>query len=230
LKRIIKILLRKIGYEIRPLNLNGALNSIDYNTPQGTDKFYGNTRLAEDYIKNNIPVHIQNLISLLQKKKLDFRNKKIIDVGCGTGHCLERLKSLYTNSSLTGIEISDEAIKIAIRFTKDIPILKADILSLPVTDKYDLVLCQQVLEHIPEAEFALIKLWELVAENGYLIITVPDGRLDSFAGHIHFWSKESFMLLLSKTLPAQEIEINHLQDGVSLYALIQKKPGTDDLK
>jgi 2-polyprenyl-3-methyl-5-hydroxy-6-metoxy-1,4-benzoquinol methylase len=221
-KRLIKILLWKLGYEIRPLNLNGALDSIDYNTPQGADKFYENTRLAEDYIRNNVPVHVQNLLSLLHKKKFDFSNKKIIDVGCGTGHCLKRLKSLYANSSLTGIEISHEAIKIAQNILIDIPILKADILNLPITEKYDLVLCQQVLEHIPDAETAVLKLWELVAESGYLIITIPDGRLDSFAGHIHFWSKESFILLLRKLLPSQSIEVNHLQDEVSMYALIQK--------
>lgn len=222
MKRIIKILLRKIGYEIRPLNLNGAADSIEYNTPEGTDKFYGNPKLAQDYIKNNVPIHIRNLEVLLHKKRLDFNNKKIIDVGCGTGHCLKRLKAIYANSSLTGIEISDEALQIAQSTAQDILIVKADILKLSITDKYDLVLCQQVLEHIPDVEVAIFKLWKLVAENGYLIITVPDGRLDSFAGHIHFWSKESFLLLLRKNLPSLTIEVNHLQDGVSIYAFIKK--------
>lgn len=222
LKRIIKLILRKFGYELRPLNLNGALNSFDYNYPEGVNRFYSNSQLASDYIKNNVPVHIKNLVSILQKKKFNLNDKKVIDIGCGTGHCLKRLQILYPEARLSGTEISDEAIKIALQVTNGIPISKTDILE-PLPGQYDFVFCQQVLEHIANVELALSNLWNLTASGGNLIITVPDGRLDSFAGHTHFWSKESLTLLLKKGLPSENIEVDHLPDELSLYALIKKQ-------
>jgi len=222
LKRIIKQILRKIGYEIRPLNLNGAPDSIIYNHPEGADKFYSTNQLAQDYIRKCVPIHINNLVSVLHNKRFNLNKKRVIDIGCGTGHCLKELKMIYPEAILSGTEISGEAIKIALTVTEGVAaISKCDILSIP-TEQYDVVLCQQVLEHIVNVELALQNLWNMTVPGGHLLITIPDGRLDSFAGHIHFWSKESFMLLLKKILLTENIEIGHLPDEVSMYALVEK--------
>ena len=221
MKRIIKLILRKIGYEVKPLKLNGASDSIEYNRADNVNKFYGDKQLATAYIKNNVPIHVKNLVSILQKKKFNLNNKKVIDIGCGTGHCLKELQTVYPEAQLSGIEMSDEAIKIALTVAKGIPIKKTDILE-EMSEHYDLVLCQQVLEHIAYAELALSNLWSLTAAGGFLLITVPDGRLDNFAGHIHFWSKESFELFIKKTISSTDVEIGQLQDEISLYALVKK--------
>jgi 2-polyprenyl-3-methyl-5-hydroxy-6-metoxy-1,4-benzoquinol methylase len=222
LKHIIKYLLRKLGYEIRPLNINGAPDSLVYNSKLHTDLFYSNTNLVKNYIQNNVPIHIKNLLLLLKSKKINLQDKRVIDVGCGTGHCLKELKNTFTSIQLTGIEHSDAAKKIAEATANDIPILVMDLTKQPLQETFDVVLCQQVLEHIPDAELALKHLWQMTAPNGLLLLTVPDGRLDDFAGHIHFWSKESLFLLLNKVLTTEAIEIGHLQDNISLYALIKK--------
>lgn len=214
--------MRKVGYEIRPLNLNGANSSIAYNSKDYVDRFYNDSKFLEDYIKNNVPDHINNLLSLLQKKELNLENKKIIDVGCGTGHCLKELKKTYKGIQLKGTEFSAAPLGIASEIAAGVPILELDISKGALLEKFDLVLCQQVLEHIPDYEAALQHLWQMTASEGYLLLTIPDGRLDSFAGHIHFWSAEGFSLLLMKVLAPQKLEIGSMQDGFSLYALLQK--------
>lgn len=214
--------MRKVGYEIRPLSLNGASNSIIYNSKHHIDRFYNDSKLLEEYIKTNVPDHITNLFTLLREKKLNLENKRIIDVGCGTGHCLKELKDTYKNIQLKGTEFASAPLKIASEVAVGIPILKLDITTNTLSETFDVVLCQQVLEHIPDYETALQHLWQMTAPCGYLLLTIPDGRLDSFAGHIHFWSIEGFTLLLKKALNPKEITVGTLQDGFSLYALLLK--------
>ena len=48
-----------------------------------------------------------------------------------------------------------------------------DILEIPVEKNFSLVLCTEVLEHVPDPVAALRKISELCAINGYIIITCP---------------------------------------------------------
>jgi SAM-dependent methyltransferase len=48
-----------------------------------------------------------------------------------------------------------------------------DILDLPTEQFFDVVLCTEVLEHVPDPVGALKKIEELLSPEGYLILTVP---------------------------------------------------------
>lgn len=54
-----------------------------------------------------------------------------------------------------------------------------DILDIPENKKFDLVLCTEVFEHIPDPVAAFKKLARLTTKGGFLVITVP------LASHIH---------------------------------------------
>jgi 2-polyprenyl-3-methyl-5-hydroxy-6-metoxy-1,4-benzoquinol methylase len=48
-----------------------------------------------------------------------------------------------------------------------------DIIEIPVNQKYNLVLCTEVLEHVPDPVAALGKLVELCEQDGYIVLTFP---------------------------------------------------------
>lgn len=50
--------------------------------------------------------------------------------------------------------------------------LVCDITKIP-TGKYDLILCTEVLEHVPDPVSAFNKMFELLSNEGLLVITVP---------------------------------------------------------
>jgi hypothetical protein len=56
------------------------------------------------------------------------------------------------------------------------------------------------ISHINKPDIAIHNLVDSLKKNGILYITVPDGRRDNFKGHIHFWSIESFKLLIDKNI------------------------------
>ncbi|WP_020531134.1 class I SAM-dependent methyltransferase [Flexithrix dorotheae] len=120
-------------------------------------------------------------------KRLDFIAKsielhtsgesKVLDVGCGNGLISMQLGQLGYN--VKGIDISEKAISKA-KAKNTLPnvsfeVADAEELSIQ-NQKYDVVICSEVLEHLHEPGNMLETLRELIAEKGILIVTVPNGR------------------------------------------------------
>jgi 2-polyprenyl-3-methyl-5-hydroxy-6-metoxy-1,4-benzoquinol methylase len=220
-KKLLKKVLRKIGYEVRPLNILRANNAVDYNTEASLDRFYSNRRLTEKYRREGVRQHLKNLRTVLREERFEVRSDMVIlDAGCGTGDCLRMLQEEYGCTQLTGADISASVLAIARDICAKAQFYQADLMTRPLPGEFDLILCQQVLEHMVRPEDALRNLLGMLRPRGTILITVPDGRLDDFAGHIHFWSRDSLPIFLQKELPGCRIRTGALQDGVSLYAVI----------
>lgn len=89
-------------------------------------------------------VHIHNLLI----KHHTLSGSKILDAGCGPGlYTSELAKSGYR---LTGIDLSREQIETAKKrnTSSNVELFEADIFSLDVKDKYDVVFCRGVLNDI----------------------------------------------------------------------------------
>jgi 2-polyprenyl-3-methyl-5-hydroxy-6-metoxy-1,4-benzoquinol methylase len=222
LKKGFKKSLEKMGYEIRNLNRLHAANAVIYNTAEYADRFYSNRSLVEIYKRENVPQHLQNLRTALTEERISLRkDMAILDAGCGTGDCLHMLWQEYGCRQLTGTDFSNSALVIAAETCPQASLHQLDMYHRLAQD-FDLILCQQVLEHLERPEEALHNMLAMLRPQGLILITVPDGRLDDFAGHIHFWGLDSLPLFLQKELLDCTIRSGPLQDGVSLYAVIRK--------
>ena len=97
----------------------------------------------------------------------------ILDVGCGNGRFYDVLKS--KNIKYSGIDNSEELIKIAKDKFSEANFEVADILKIPFTDNsFDKVYCIAVLHHIPSNELrieALKELKRVLKPGGLLILT-----------------------------------------------------------
>lgn len=124
---------------------------------------------------------------IADRKRIDFiadslRNTlpgtaRILDVGCGNG-VISRHLGQY-GFKVTGIDVSDKAIAIAkslnkydnVKFeTKSAEQLVAE------GEKYDAIICSEVLEHLSNPDALLEVLYKSLASNGKLLITVPNGK------------------------------------------------------
>jgi SAM-dependent methyltransferase len=115
------------------------------------------------------------------KNIADFVNamdgKRLLDVGCGIG----LLDLLITNKDIVGIDVDRESIIEAKRIRKTmklnnnrIHMLAADLHFLPFREKFDVILCSEVLEHLTYDKTALEALLPVLDENGLLLITLPN--------------------------------------------------------
>lgn len=147
----------------------------------------------------------------------DTEGKCLLDVGCGIG----LLDLLIANKDIVRIDIDRESIIEAKRIRETtklndnrIHTLAADLLSLPFTEKFDVVICSEVLEHLTYDKTALEALLSVLNEGGLLLITLPNAlRLE-------------FSQLFRLTLRPQQMHPSHVREYKvdNVYALVEGFP------
>jgi ubiquinone/menaquinone biosynthesis C-methylase UbiE len=97
------------------------------------------------------------------------RNDSFLDVGCGTGIALERIKKLKAR----GVDISKTSITLCMK--KGLTCNTYDGKTLPYNDgSFHAVGCFDVLEHVDSPELFLGEMYRVVKTAGYLIIVCPN--------------------------------------------------------
>lgn len=98
---------------------------------------------------------------------------KILDVGCGRGWT-SNLLSKYGN--VLGIDPVASVIEYGRELYPNIGLMALgleDYCSLYPEEKYDLIVCTEVLEHIVDKPQFLKKIKNLLSDNGYVILSTP---------------------------------------------------------
>ena len=139
--------------------------------------------------------------------KNDLRPASVTEVGCGAGGILAELQgSLGGACRLRGFEISPQAYELAqTRGNRNLEFILGDYLAFGNTERVDLILAMDVVEHIPDY---MGFLEGLVGRAELLIFHVPlDLSLQSVArrtpekvrksaGHLHYFTKDLFLMAI----------------------------------
>ncbi|MDB9444804.1 class I SAM-dependent methyltransferase [Anabaena sp. CS-542/02] len=144
------------------------------------------------------------------------------DFGCGPGLFLEYIANEYPQAKLFGFEYSSVALEIARSNCPNAFLAQHD-LTRPIEKdlEFDFIVCSQTLEHVHFPNLALANIFAASSENGRIVITVPDGRVDTYEGHFNFWSPESFEIWIRDHLPGQAmVEFDVLPRGSGFDYLI----------
>lgn len=98
----------------------------------------------------------------------------VLEIGCGAGATLNKIKYLWPNAKTVGVEIVDDVAKLASIYNE---IIVGDIetLELPYEkDYFDVIICGDVLEHLRDPEAALTKLHKYLKKDGNLLASIPN--------------------------------------------------------
>lgn len=118
---------------------------------------------------------LKKVIDLIPKKK----NIKILDAGCGEGHLLFEVSKLIDSSNkLYGTDILDVALEKAKERVKGGSFSLQNLESLNFkNNSFDVIMCTDVIEHIPNYKKVLSELKRVLKEDGTLIISFPNETL-----------------------------------------------------
>jgi len=126
--------------------------------------------------------HLRRIIKQIIRP-LEFES--VLDVGCGQGSFLAELQAEFPGIKPRGIDLSPSAIKLARERVPGGRFAVMDISEQALNEKCDLVVCSEVLEHIPDDIIALRNLRKMTGK--YLLISTPQGRMRQFekqVGHV----------------------------------------------
>jgi 2-polyprenyl-3-methyl-5-hydroxy-6-metoxy-1,4-benzoquinol methylase/glycosyltransferase involved in cell wall biosynthesis len=161
-----------------------------------------------------------NVLSLVGK------NKRVLELGCGAGHMSRALRE--QGCTVVGIEIHPEAAQKAASICERVIVEDLDYLNFERelgTDRFDVVLAADVLEHLKDPLFILQTIKQFVLPRGYVVISVPNVahisvRLALLAGkfpygetglldqtHIRFLTRESIEQLMEDA----DLAIGHFE-------------------
>ena len=129
------------------------------------------------YIKDTITKKFGN-----KSEKLPLKDIKILDIGCGGGLLSEPLSRL--GATVTGIDASDRNIKIAKMHLKksklDVDYYCSSPEQFVAKEKFDVVLNMEIVEHVDNVDFFLLKSSELLKKNGLMFIATLNKTLKSY--------------------------------------------------
>jgi SAM-dependent methyltransferase len=140
---------------------------------------------------------------------------RLLDAGCGDGNNLAALRTIVAKleraATIVGVDYNTLRLARA-RDRAQVPALKADLSRLPFpAGGFDIILCNHVIEHIPDDVAVLRELARVLAPSGLLLVGVPNegcfiaqvrnhvfqrGILRT-TDHVHFHTAESLLRRLA---------------------------------
>ena len=125
----------------------------DFNYVQ-VDSF-NKTKISEDYLRD-----------LLFNDLNQLKNKNILEIGCGAGRFTEHIVK-YSNLCVS-IDLSKSIYYNVSKDSKNLILIKSDFLKLKVKKKFDIVICRGVLQHTPDPDKSILKLFDFIDEEGLI--------------------------------------------------------------
>ncbi len=130
-------------------------------------------KLSSDYIMDYEQLMRQRMVFDLAEFK---PGEVILDIGCANARDLMLIKEISEN--FYGIDMSEEMIseakmKLGEKYKDNI--ICSDAINLPFSDeKFDKIICSEVIEHIPDYDLAIKGKNRVLKPNGRLVITTPN--------------------------------------------------------
>lgn len=216
----IKSILYKLGVDISFVRKEEERSAIELNEVDASNENWSDEERSKLYLSKEVIKRYQETVSFLEEHAIDLSGKSIIDVGCGNGMLLKFIADNYNISSQTGMEYARAATEVAAKLNPAAEYIVHDI-NHPFPKRYDAVICTEVLEHILHPAKAFRNMLALVRKGGVMLITVPNGRYDTFTGHINFWSPESWDAFISENTDGLRYSTGKIEKTL-VYAIIHK--------
>lgn len=166
---------------------------------------------SKNYIVRKLVADYTNTFNSLLSEITDVNN--ILEVGAGEGFWSKDLAIKFPDTKIISSDISNNEYatrKKNLHNFKNVSVIKADATNLKFKDEcFDLVICLEVIEHIPNYDKALSEIFRVNKKFG--LFSVPNepiwsllnlcrgkyfSRMGNTPDHFNRWSKNSFSKLL----------------------------------
>ncbi|GAB2993044.1 bifunctional 2-polyprenyl-6-hydroxyphenol methylase/3-demethylubiquinol 3-O-methyltransferase UbiG [Psychrosphaera aestuarii] len=133
------------------------------------------------------PLHLLNptRVAYIQEKTNGVDQQVVLDIGCGGGIFAEQLAKL--GADVTGIDLADDSLNVARLHAMESKIANVEYIKASAEqfaneypDKYDIVTCLEMLEHVPDPESVVRAAITLCKPGGKVFFSTLDKTLKSY--------------------------------------------------
>ena len=199
-------------------------DAITHNSQASWDAKFSSSRVLDSYYSPQRERLNQRIIELIMASRTVNDSDVFGDVGCGLGYLLAEARKNFKNVQCFGYDFSITGLEAAQSRCPQAKYEQQDIYNrLP--RQHDMTVCSQTLEHLLYPDRAVKNLLLGTREGGIVVLTVPDGRLDQFSGHVQFWSPESWEVWINSVADGRDFSCHRMEGGTAgganLLAVIQ---------
>ena len=137
-----------------------------------SSEYYG--RIADLETRHWWHIGMRRIAAALLRSQHGWRQgARVLDAGCGTGAGMMWARDLMGAGTVIGVDVSGEALRLA-KLRAGLPLAQASVLRLPFRSKsFDLVVCQDVLQHLPTDGadvHSLAEMYRVLRPGGHLLV------------------------------------------------------------
>ena len=138
------------------------------------------------------------------------RPLRVLDAGCGDGYWLSRLAAI-PDLALTGVDYNPLRVERATQAVPSAHIYACNLVELSTKERFDVILLNQVIEHVPDDVSLLNLVKSLLTRDGVVIVGTPNegsklqqwmlrrtGALKT-TDHLHFYTEREISSKISQT-------------------------------
>jgi SAM-dependent methyltransferase len=149
------------------------------------------------------------------------RRRRVLDIGSGSGYGSAELARVA--SSVTGLDVSGDAVAYSRRTSPAVRFLQASGAHVPLRDAaFDLVVAFEVIEHIPDWQELLSEARRLLAPGGQFILSTPNKsyyaesrkRTGPNPFHVHEFEFDEFRKALQDVFPYVSLFVQNHTAGI----------------
>lgn len=178
--------------------------------------------------------HIDNIFHLLDENIKTYNPNNMLDVGCGSGDRTIRIANYFNidMQNTYGVDYDDQCI-IDSRKTFNIEKIDLETDKLPYKESmFDLVICNQVLEHLKNYRKVIDDVIRVTRKEGYIVFGIPNlahliNRIYLLFGiqpmciyldgpHVRGYTHKSFINLLNSL---QKVRLIDYTGSTTMYPL-----------
>lgn len=163
------------------------------------------------------------------------RVQRVLEIGCAEGELGGAIKARFS-VVYDGVEVSPDRELARQKLNQVFPTPASQVQSSP----YDLIVSFHVLEHIAQPEQELAAWSDLLSDNGYMLIEVPNRSGHPLLGndhnpeHLHQFTSASLTILLARCgFDCHELSVGHYESPVysdSIRVVARPQPTADRQK
>jgi 2-polyprenyl-6-hydroxyphenyl methylase / 3-demethylubiquinone-9 3-methyltransferase len=161
------------------------MNTSTNHDPQEIARFDANAQRWWDPQGEFRPLHALNPVRLAYvDNRAGLAGKRVLDVGCGGGLLSEAMAR--RGAQVTGIDLGPQTVEVAELHALEskLPVSyareSAETHAAGNAGAYDIAVCMEMLEHVPEPDSALRALRTLVKPGGHVFVSTLNRNLKSY--------------------------------------------------